>query len=166
MTSLDPTLAALVRAQTGVTWSRARALCAEGRVSIDGQPCLDPAVRVPPGAVVTVDRAARKIRARALSENAIVHFDRDIVVVDKPAGMLSVADVTGNRNTLADHLRTLLRSLDSHGPDAPLGVVHRLDKDTSGVMVFARTTPAKRILAAQFRAHDVQRIYHALAHGT
>src|SRR5207247_1386709 len=44
-------------------------------------------------------------------------------------------------------------------------VVHRLDKDTSGVMVFARTAEAKRLLAAQFRAHDIERVYHAIAHG-
>ena len=47
----------------------------------------------------------------------------------------------------------------------PPGVVHRLDKDTSGLMVFARTLEAKRILDLQFRAHDIDRVYHAIAHG-
>jgi 23S rRNA pseudouridine1911/1915/1917 synthase len=50
--------------------------------------------------------------------------------------------------------------------DTALGVVHRLDKETSGLMVFARTADAKRKLASQFRAHDIDRVYHALAHGT
>jgi 23S rRNA pseudouridine1911/1915/1917 synthase len=49
--------------------------------------------------------------------------------------------------------------------DTALGVVHRLDKDTSGLVVFARTAAAQRSLAAQFRAHDIDRTYHALAHG-
>ena len=51
------------------------------------------------------------------------------------------------------------------GADTALGVVHRLDKDTSGLMVFTRTAHAKRALAAQFREHTIDRIYHAIAHG-
>lgn len=165
MASLDPTLAAIVREQTGVAWSRARALCTEGRVTVNGERCLDPALRVCADAVVAVDERAARLRTGPLAESAIVHFDRDVVVVDKPAGMLTVADEAGNRNTLADHLRTLLRRIDPRGLDAKLGVVHRLDRDTSGVMVFARTAHAKRILAEQFRAHDVHRVYHAVVHG-
>ena len=165
MKSPDPTVAAVVREQTGVAWSRARGLCTEGRVTVDGEPCLDPATRVPQGAVVVVDERAPKVRAGPLANSAIVFCDRDVVVIDKPAGMLSVADVPGNRDTLADHARTLLRRDRGSGVDAPLGVVHRLDKDTSGLMAFARTAAAKRNLAAQFRAHDVDRLYHAIAQG-
>src|SRR5205085_1913973 len=97
--------------------------------------------------------------------NAIVFFDSDVVVVDKPAGMLAVADEAGNKDTLADHARTLLRRIDKRGVDGKLGVVHRLDKDTSGLLVFARTAHAKRVLSAQFFDHTVERIYHAIAHG-
>jgi 23S rRNA pseudouridine1911/1915/1917 synthase len=164
MKSPGPTVAAVVREQTGVAWSRARGLCTEGRVTVDGERCLDPAVRVPPGAVVAVNDRAPKLRAEPLARSAIVFVDRDVVVVDKPAGMLSVADRPGNNDTLASHARTLLRRIGGGG-DAPLGVVHRLDKDTSGLMVFARTASAQRNLAAQFRKHDIDRLYHALAHG-
>jgi 23S rRNA pseudouridine1911/1915/1917 synthase len=59
----------------------------------------------------------------------------------------------------------LLRAIGGRGDDTALGVVHRLDRDTSGVMVFARTAAAKRALAVQFRAHDIERVYHAIAHG-
>ena len=166
MKSPEPTVAAVVRQQTGVPWSRARGLCAEGRVTVDGQRCLDPATRVSPGMVVAVDQTAPKLRTGPLGENAIVFYDRDIVVVDKPAGTLSVADEPGNKDTLADHTRTLLRRMDARGVDAKLGVVHRLDKDTSGLIVFARTALAKRMLRAQFREHSVDRIYHAIGHGT
>ena len=166
MKSPEPTVAAVVRQQTGVPWSRARGLCAEGRVTVDGQRCLDPATRVSPGMVVAVDQTAPKLRTGPLGENAIVFYDRDVVVVDKPAGTLSVADEPGNKDTLADHTRTLLRRMDARGVDAKLGVVHRLDKDTSGLIVFARTALAKRMLRAQFREHSVDRIYHAIAHGT
>ncbi len=166
MKSPEPTVAAIVREQTGVTWSRARSLCTDGRVAVNGQRCLDPASRVSLGAVVVVDERAPKLRTGPLAESAIVFSDREVVVVDKPVGMLSVADEPGNKDTLVDHTRTLLRSIGGHGVDAKLGVVHRLDKDTSGLMVFARTAHAKRMLAAQFRAHDIDRVYYAIAHGT
>ena len=162
----EPTLAAVVRDQRGVSWSRARDLCTQGRVTVNGERCLDPALRVSPGAVVVVDERAPKLRTGALPESAIVFSDRDVVVVDKPAGMLSVADEPGNKDTLVDWTRILLRRMGGRGSDRELGVVQRLDKETSGLMVFARTLEAKRILADQFRAHDIERVYHAIAHGT
>jgi len=161
----EPTVAAIVREQTGAAWSRARELCSEGRVTVDGERCLDSALRVPPGAVVVVDERAPKLRPGVLPQSAIAYFDRDVVVVDKPAGILSIAYEPGDKDTLADCTRALLRRMRGRGFDRGLGVVHRLDKDTSGVMVFARTAEAKRILAAQFRAHDIERVYHAIAHG-
>src|SRR6266851_8761146 len=161
----EPTVAAIVREQTGAAWSRARGLCSEGRVTVNGERCLDSALRVPPGAVVVVDERAQKLRPGALPESAIAYFDRDVVVVDKPAGILSIAYEAGDKDTLVDRTRALLRRMRGRGFDRGLGVVHRLDKDTSGVMVFARTAEAKRVLAAQFRAHDIERVYHAIAHG-
>ena len=160
-----PTVAAVVRQQTGVAWSRARRLCTEGRVTVNGQRCLDPASRVSPGAVVVVDEHGPKLDKGPLAKSAIVFYDRDVVVVDKPVGMLSVADEPGNKDTLVDYTRTLLRRVDKGGVDAPLGVVHRLDKDTSGLMMFTRTAYAKRVLAAAFDAHAIDRVYHAIAHG-
>jgi 23S rRNA pseudouridine1911/1915/1917 synthase len=159
-----PTVAALVRERTGVAWSRARKLCEEGRVLVDGERCVDPALRVSADSVVVVDDRGPRRESGPLAREAIVHRDRDVVVIDKPAGMLSVADEAGNKDTLVDYARTLLRRIDREA-DAPLGVVHRLDRDTSGLMVFARTAAAKRHLAAQFRAHDVERVYLAIVHG-
>ena len=160
-----PTVAAVVREQAGVSWSRARALCADGRVTVDGERWLDPAARLPPGAVVAVDPHGPKVETGPLPRSAIVHADLDLVVVDKPAGMLSVADEADNRDTLAHHTRTLLRKLGGRAIDAPLGVVHRLDRDTSGLMMFTRNASAHRALAARFRDHDVERVYNAIAHG-
>lgn len=154
----------MVREQAGVAWSRAKKLCEDGRVTVNGERCTDPAARVPPDAVVVVDAQGPRQRAGPLPESAIVHFDREVVVVDKPAGMLSVADEPGNKDTLVLHARTLLRRLDREH-DAPLAVVHRLDRDTSGVMVFARTASAQRSLATQFRDHTVDRAYLAIVHG-
>src|SRR5438876_2034434 len=165
MRSAEPTVAAIVREQTGAAWSRARGLCSEGRVTVNGERCLDSALRVPPGAVVVVDERAPKLRLGALPQSAIAYFDRDVVVVDKPAGMLSIAYEPGDKDTLVDCTRALLRRMRGRGFDRGLGVVQRLDKDTSGLMVFARTAEAKRILAMQFRAHDIERAYYAIAHG-
>jgi len=106
-----PTVAAIVREQTGAAWSRARDLCTEGRVTVNGERCLDPALRVSPGAVVVVDERAPKLRTGALPESAIAFFDRDVVVVDKPAGMLSIPYERGDKDTLADCTRTLLRRM-------------------------------------------------------
>jgi 23S rRNA pseudouridine1911/1915/1917 synthase len=161
----QPTIAAVVRQRTGAAWSRARDLCTSGRVSVNGERWLDPARRVPTGALVVIAEHAARLRTGPLADTAIVHVDRDIVIVDKPAGMLCVADEAGNKDTLADHLRTLLRRMDPRGVDAKLGVVHRIDRDTSGLMVFARTAHAKRVLAERFHAHDIVRVYHAIAHG-
>lgn len=161
-----PTLAALVRQHTGATWSRARRLCTEGRVTLDGVRSVDPAARVAAGAMVAVDERAPRLRPGLLADSAIVYFDRDLVVVDKPLGVLSVADEPGNRATVVDFARTQLRRMAGHGADHKLGVVHRLDRDTSGLMVFARTALAQRMLAAQFRQHTIERVYDAIAHGT
>jgi 23S rRNA pseudouridine1911/1915/1917 synthase len=165
MKSPEPTVAAVVREQTGVSWSRARNLCREGRVTVDGERCLDPATRISPGAIVAVNERGPKLAKGPLAKSAILFFDRDLVIVDKPPGMLTVADEPGNKDTLVEYVRTLLRRMGGSGKDAAPGVVHRLDKDTSGVMVFARTADAKRVLAAQFRAHDIDRVYHAIVHG-
>ncbi|HXZ55256.1 MAG TPA: RluA family pseudouridine synthase [Burkholderiales bacterium] len=163
--AVGPTVAAIVRRQTGAAWSRARDLCTEGRVTVNGQRCLDSASRVPSGAEVVVDEHAPKLRTGVLPESSIVFLDRDVVVVDKPPGMLTVAYEPRDKDTLVDCTRTLLRRIHGRGFDLGLGVVHRLDKDTSGVIVFARTAEAKRVLAMRFRAHDLERVYHAIAHG-
>ncbi len=160
------TVAALVRESTGSSWSRARKLCGEGRVTVDGKRCLDPATLIFADAIVAIDEQGPKLEKGPLAKSAIVFHDRDLVIVDKPAGMLSVADEPGNKDTLAEYTRTMLRRMVGGGSDSGLGVVHRLDKDTSGLMVFTRTAEAKRDLAAQFRGHDIDRVYHAIAHGT
>ena len=166
MTTLNPTVAAVVREKTGATWSRARQLCADGRVTVDGERILDPAERIPPGAVVVVDERGPKVDRGPLAKDAMVFSDRDVVVVDKPAGMLTVADEEGNKETLAEYTRILLRRAEKRSGDSGLGIVHRLDRDTSGLVLFTRTADAKRKLAVQFRDHTIERVYHAIAQGS
>jgi len=162
---LEPTVAAIVRQQTGAAWSRARELCAEGRVTVNGQRCLDSALRVPQSAEVVVDEHAPKLRTGVLPESAIVFLDRDVVVVDKPPGMLSVAYEARDKDTLVESTRILLRRMHGRGFDPGLGVVHRLDKDTSGVLVLARTQRAAAKLAELFRGREVHKLYWAAVIG-
>ncbi|MCU0675004.1 MAG: RluA family pseudouridine synthase [Myxococcota bacterium] len=152
----------------GTTWSAARDLVRSGRAFVAGEQVTDPAQRVSPG-VVTVDLEAPRIRRGVLPEDALVHVDRQVVVVAKPAGLLTVPYDANDRDTLVDQLRAALRRRDKARAgkryDPEVGVVHRLDKGTSGLLVFTRTVAAKRHLGQQFRAHSVQRTYLALVHG-
>ena len=162
----DTTLAAAVRRTLGeISWSQARKLCRSGRVSLDGKPAIDPAARVRSGTQLEIDPEGRgRVDRGTLPPEAILHVDRDIVVVDKPAGLLSVPFSEDDRDTLLHRARATLRRIEGRAV-APLRVVQRLDKDTSGVLVFARTRGAERALQQQLRRHDVDREYLALALG-
>jgi 23S rRNA pseudouridine1911/1915/1917 synthase len=94
-------------------------------------------------------------------ESWIVHLDDDVAVVDKPAGLVVHPAPSHIGPTLVGELAGILSGGD---PERP-GIVHRLDKDTSGLLVVARTDEAHRALAAQVAAHEVERVYLALARG-
>ena len=95
----------------------------------------------------------------------IVHEDEDIIVVNKPAGMV-VHPAAGVRSgTLANALAFHFQQLSKLGGEARPGIVHRLDKGTSGLLVVAKTETAHQHLGDQFRAREVFKSYIALAHG-
>jgi 23S rRNA pseudouridine1911/1915/1917 synthase len=159
------TLAEALRAGVdGLSWNRARELCRRGKVRVNGQVELDASRRLRSEDDITFDVTAPRVRAQGLSAEAIVHLDRQLVVVNKPAGVMSVPFDDGDRDTLVDQLRVLLRQR-SGAAGGELGVVQRLDKDTTGLLVFARTLSAKRHLQQQFRVHSIERRYIALVHG-
>lgn len=158
------TVSAIVREALTLPWTRAKALCESGRVAVDGQQATDPGARVAEGMTVVVDERAPRKRAGTLSRDNIVHVDRDIVVVEKPAGVMTVPFDPTDKDTLVDRTRAALRRTSS-GYDPQLGVVQRLDKDTTGLLVFTRTVAAKKHLQQQFRAHTIERRYVAIAHG-
>jgi 23S rRNA pseudouridine1911/1915/1917 synthase len=159
------TLAAIVREAMGLSWGKARELCASGRVTIDGERGTDPAVRVEVGAKVEIHPTAPRLRRGVLAREAVLHVDADVVVVAKPAGVLTVPFDEGDRDTLVDLTRAALRRMDRRARDPMVGAVQRLDKDTTGVLVFARNLPAKRALEEQLREHSVTRRYLAIVHG-
>ncbi|MCA9710422.1 MAG: RluA family pseudouridine synthase, partial [Myxococcales bacterium] len=157
------TLAAVVRALLGgLPWSRARALVWQGRVELAGRTITEPAQRVRAGQAIAVHDATPRPRD---PEIVLRHVDPDVVVVDKPAGLVSVPFDAKERDTLLHRTHAALRRREGGRHLPPLRVVQRLDKDTTGILVFARTMPAKRALEAQLREHSVGRRYLAIVHG-
>jgi 23S rRNA pseudouridine1911/1915/1917 synthase len=145
------------------SWNEVRRLARTGKVFVDGAPRLDPNQLVPAGAELELRlNAPRATRTPSLPRSAILYVDAQVVVVQKPPGISTVPYDESERGTL-DQL--LMETLSERGRRAPLGIVHRIDKETSGVVVFARTTAAKLALKNQFRFHTVGRRYVALAHG-
>jgi 23S rRNA pseudouridine1911/1915/1917 synthase len=111
---------------------------------------------------------APRVRPELLPSEAVVFVDAHVVVVDKPAGVSTVPFEEGERGALDERVRLWLSRQGPRGDRGvrpSLGVVHRLDKETSGLIVFARTWLAKQSLASQFRAHTTERRYIAIAHG-
>jgi 23S rRNA pseudouridine1911/1915/1917 synthase len=96
----------------------------------------------------------------------ILYQDDDVVVVDKPAGMVVHSGAGHSQGTLVNALLHHFGTLSNlNGDDLRPGIVHRLDRETSGVIVIARTDLAHQSLAAQFHSRTVEKIYLALAHG-
>jgi 23S rRNA pseudouridine1911/1915/1917 synthase len=164
---MDKTLAAVVRDLVpGTSWSQAKDLCRSGRVWIGERAATDPARRITPGERVEIRSGAGR-SASSPSELA-VHLDPEIVVVRKPAGILTVPFEREDRDTLLALARVAVRRMEAARGSAnnpTLRAVQRLDKDTSGLVVFARTLNAQRHLQEQLSAHTVTRRYLAIAHG-
>ena len=161
-----------VRELAGLSWNAARAAVRSGKITLDGEVALDPSSPVRTGEVLAIEPAAPKPRTRAiagLASSALVHLDGAVAVVRKPPGISTVPfgdEAPGEElRTLDALVREVLARKTSFRGRAPLGVVHRLDKDTSGLIVFTRTIAAKKHLAQQFREHTVKREYLALVHG-
>ncbi len=146
------------------SWSKVRSFIRTGKIRVNGEVVTDPARRVRRGDRVTVRAAAPRARAPgALAPDALVYVDAHLVVAVKPAGMMSVP-YENERDTFADAVRRMLEKRAGHAQQ-PLGIVHRIDKETSGLLVFTRRASAKHGLEQQFRLHSVRRVYLALAHG-
>ena len=161
----DKTLAAIVRSLVpDASWSKARELCASGRVTIDGDMVRDDARRVRAGQTIAVSPHGKRQIEGAIGDEDIVYSDADVIIVRKPAGVMTCPYEDGDRGTLVDLVRAYLRRT-TKTRDPVVGVVQRLDKDTSGILVFARSMRGKRALEGQLRAHTVLRRYVAIVHG-
>jgi 23S rRNA pseudouridine1911/1915/1917 synthase len=96
----------------------------------------------------------------------VIYEDADILVLDKPAGLVVHPSTTGSSGTLVNALLHHCRDLPGIKGVIRPGIVHRLDKDTSGVMVIAKTESALASLGRQFKERDIEKIYLAIVHGT
>lgn len=163
-------LSSLVREALGVPWGAAKKLCLRGKVRVNGAAVTDPGHRVAAGSEVSVSPegpSAARVDSPVLhlTRARLLHHDAHLVVVNKPPGISTVPFDETERDTLVDRLGVALHRWDLAPAHAPLFVVHRLDKETSGALVFGRTWLAKRHLADLFRRHAVDRVYLALVHG-
>ncbi|MCP5268895.1 MAG: 23S rRNA pseudouridine(1911/1915/1917) synthase RluD [Zoogloeaceae bacterium] len=137
----------------------------EGRVSVSGNVVLEPKQKLWGGESITVDEALDDQCAASTPEAIplnVVFEDETLIVIDKPAGLV-VHPAAGNWSG------TLLNALLHHAPQLTsvprAGIVHRLDKDTSGLLVVAKTLEAQTDLVRQLQARTVKREYQALARG-
>jgi len=166
---LDQALAARV---PGLSRRRARLLLDIGGVFVDGRRIKIAGHVVRAGEKVianlggALERATQKLGRDARTSDearlppfAIVFEDEDVVVVDKPSGVLTAPTPESDRNNLA----SLLARREGGGP---VHVVHRIDLETSGLLVFAKSEVANRVLSEKFRTHDMGREYLAVVAGS
>lgn len=154
--------------EASLSRSKLAKLIEAGRVSLNGQPVSDPSSKVAEGDAYAVDLPEPEPMHAAPEDIAldIVHEDADVIVVNKPAGMV-VHPAPGSRsgtlvNALLHHFGSDLSGV---GGALRPGIVHRIDKDTSGLLVVAKSDQAHQGLAAQFEAHTAERTYLALCFG-
>jgi 23S rRNA pseudouridine1911/1915/1917 synthase len=164
---LDQVLAANI---TGLSRRKARVLIDLGGVFIDGARVKIAGKSPRPGQTIlaniggALERATKEVGAKARSRDEanlpqykIVFEDDDCLIVDKPSGLLTAPTPESDRGNLLDLLQRASRQT--------VFLIHRLDLETSGLVVFAKTEEANRILAERMREHDFERQYLAVLHG-
>jgi 23S rRNA pseudouridine1911/1915/1917 synthase len=140
----------------------AREAVRSGRVDVDGKTCDEPGQDVPAGATLHF-HADRPLRRHVKTRLVVLYEDEDVLIVDKPAGLLTVPTEAREKDTLWSRALHYLQHRYGGRPRA--GIVHRLDKDTSGALVFARNRAAHHDLQDRFRTHAIDREYVALVEG-
>lgn len=162
---LDRALAAL---RPDLSRSFLARLIAEGRVTVDGKKTEKPSVRVVAGQRVEVE-IPPPVPTDVSSQDlplSVLFEDDDLAVIEKPAGIV-VHPAAGHADrTLVNALLFHVRNLSGIGGELRPGIVHRLDKDTSGVMVIAKHDAAHRKLAAEWATDRVRKEYLAVVYGT
>ncbi|MHB1006678.1 MAG: RluA family pseudouridine synthase [Chloroflexota bacterium] len=157
----------LAQALPSLTRSHLQRLIAEGRVSVDNEPILDGSAKVRARQVIIVD-VPEPPPPTIVPEDAplnVVYEDRDLVVIDKPAGLVIHPAPGHTRGTLANIVIGRWEGPEGEETLRP-GIVHRLDKDTSGLMVIAKNPSAQATLASQIARHEMVKRYLVLVRGS
>jgi 23S rRNA pseudouridine1911/1915/1917 synthase len=155
-----------------VSRARVQQLISEQNVLVNDA-TAKPAMKLRGGERITILGSAERPPVRAMAENIpldIVYEDDDLAIIDKAAGMMVHAGAGAtedrrNRGTLVNALLHHFATLSAVGGEMRPGVVHRLDKETSGLIVVAKNDEAHRKLASQFARREVKKTYIALVHG-
>jgi 23S rRNA pseudouridine1911/1915/1917 synthase len=140
----------------------------EGRVTVNGRPATDASAKVEAGAIYAIELPP-PIDADPLAEDIpldVLFEDKHLIVIDKAPGMVAHPAPGSQTGTLVNALlHHCGKELTGIGGVARPGIVHRLDKDTSGVMVAAKSEAAHTAMTAMFAAHDIERVYLAVTRG-
>ena len=161
----------LARALPEVSRARVQLLIESGGVRVEGKPAKA-SLRLEGGERIEIEGEPQPPPLRAEPEDiplAIVYEDDDLAVIDKPAGMAvhaGAGDAEHNRGTLVNALLFHFgQALSGEGGALRPGIVHRLDKETSGLIVVAKNDATHRALAEMFEARSLRKVYIALVHG-
>ena len=159
-----PRLDKLVAERFGLSRRAAQEAVRNGRVDVDGDRCDEPGRDVGADAIVAFFPNRPKVRA-VEGRLKVLHQDRHVIIVDKPPGVLTLPTPNHEHDTLVDRARRYLSI--RHGLARPfVGVIHRLDMDTSGALALARSPSAVRAFQELFKAHDIERQYLAVVEGS
>jgi 23S rRNA pseudouridine1911/1915/1917 synthase len=157
--------------EPGTPWSKVKEWVASGKVFVAGKSVREATRLVQAGEEIELRMAAPRRGIDPTEDVRIVWEDAHLVVIEKPSGVDSVpyrapgaAPVRGG-GTAMDLIRDAWRRMGRPATETPLHVVHRIDKETSGLLVYAKSKRAEVALAAQFRDHTVDRTYLCVAHG-
>lgn len=165
---LDKALADLVPVDASISRSRIAKMLSDGAVTRDGAVITDQKYKVQPGEVyiLRLDEAAE---VDTLAEDIpldVIYEDDDLIVINKPVGMVVHPAPGSYSGTLVNALlHHCGDSLSGVGGEKRPGIVHRIDKDTSGLLVVAKSDRAHHSLAKQFEKHTVERYYQAVVYG-
>ena len=157
----------VVGVMDGLTRSMARRLIEAGQVTVDGTE-EKPSLKLRGGekVVVTIPPPVPAEPAAETIPLEILYEDSDLVVVNKPAGMVVHPGAGNASGTLVNALLGHCHDLSGIGGELRPGIVHRIDKDTTGLLVVAKNDPAHRSLSQQFKEHTIKRVYLALVFGS
>ncbi|MBI1921287.1 MAG: RluA family pseudouridine synthase [Geobacter sp.] len=157
----------VARSVDGLTRSASQRLIEDGHVIVNGA-TAKPSLKLKGGESIAVEippPAPAEPQPEEIPLD-ILYEDRDVVVVNKPAGMV-VHPAAGNPDgTLVNALLGHCRDLSGIGGELRPGIVHRIDKDTSGILVVAKSDAAHNSLSHQFKEHTIKRVYVALVFGS
>ena len=157
----------LLSEQSDLTRSRVAALMEEGQVTVDGTPVTKAGLKAKAGQIITLTIPAPKPAVPEAQDIplTILYEDSDLAVVVKPCGMV-VHPAAGNEDgTLVNALLHHLDSLGGIGGELRPGIVHRLDKDTSGLLLVAKNDASQLALSEQLSARSMEKHYRALVEG-